>query len=101
LATTVKVGSESDSHLYWKKGDKNRLYFLWAFSMVGISWALTSLIFDFGNLPGVAMGDMWDGQKTIVGQLSPVQSFAGNAGRDSPDSFFVLNNVLQVSKITI
>lgn len=28
------------------------------------------------------------GTETIVGQLSPVQSFAGNAGRDSPDSFF-------------
>ena len=33
--------------------------------MISISWALTILIFDFGNLPGVAMGDMWDKQKQL------------------------------------
>jgi len=65
LATGVNVGSKRDSFLYRKKGDQNRLYFLWACSMISISRALTILIFDFGNLPGVAMGDMWDGQKQL------------------------------------
>jgi hypothetical protein len=46
-----------------KNGDHNRPNFLWACSMVSISRALTFLIFDLGNLPGVAMGDLWDGQK--------------------------------------
>jgi hypothetical protein len=33
--------------------------------MISISWALTILIFDFGNLPSMGMGDMWDGQKQL------------------------------------
>jgi hypothetical protein len=33
--------------------------------MVSISRALTILIFDLGNLPGVAMVDLWDGQKQL------------------------------------
>jgi hypothetical protein len=32
--------------------------------MISISWALI-LIFDFGNLPSMGMGDMWDGQKQL------------------------------------
>ena len=33
--------------------------------MIRISRALTILIFDRGNLIGVAMVDLWDGQKKL------------------------------------
>jgi hypothetical protein len=37
--------------------------------------------------------------ETIVGQLSPVQSFAGNAGRESPDFFYPEKCSLSVTKL--
>jgi hypothetical protein len=48
-----------------KKGGQNLPNFLWACSMIRISRALTILIFDLGNLIGVAMVDLWDGQKKL------------------------------------
>jgi hypothetical protein len=48
-----------------KKGGQNLPNFLWACSMIRISRALTILIFDLGTRIGVAMVDLWDGQKQL------------------------------------
>ena len=38
--------------------------------MISISQALMIRIFDFGNLPREAMGDMGDGQKQLWGNVA-------------------------------